>query len=262
MKRWLRLATSGLLTLLPGGIACAQTAEEMNKANNPLTPSIGTNLQDQYVESYYGLDDADSNAMLLRGTMPHKLFGQPQLIRLTLPVVTTPDVPPDGSQTGLGDLNIFDIFLFRRGSVELGFGPQITVPTASDDTSGTGKWQAGIATMAVAPQSWGLIGGLITWQASFAGDGDRRKQDNLQAQPFLMRNLPKGWYLRSTATWTWDLEADTYYIPIGAGVGKVWKPGSTTYNLFVEPQWTVAHNGNVPKFQVFAGLNLQFPLKR
>jgi len=44
-------------------------------------------------------------------------------------------------------------------------------------------------------------------------------------------------------------------------MGRVWKDGSTTYNLFAEPQWTVGHDGDgVPKFQVFFGLNLQFPL--
>jgi hypothetical protein len=37
---------------------------------------------------------------------------------------------------------------------------------------------------------------------------------------------------------------------------------STTVNLFAEPQWTVARSGvGQPQFQVFGGLNLQFPLK-
>jgi len=252
------LLVPGLLSL--SAAALSQSAEDMNKSNNPLTPSIGANLQDQYVDSYYGLEGADSNAVLLRGTMPHRLLGHPQLVRLTLPVVTTPDLPPSGSDTGLGDLNIFDIFLFQRGRVQLGIGPQVTIPTASKDETGTGKWQAGLAALAVMSEDWGLIGGLVTWQHSIAGDSDRRAQNNLQAQPLVIRNLPRGWYLRSTATWTWDLHEGTYYIPIGAGAGKVWKVGTTTFNFFLEPQWTVAHDGDVPKFQVFGGLNLQFPL--
>lgn len=254
--RWLVV----LPALAQAGLVMAQSAEEMNKANNPLTPSIGVNLQDQYVDSYYGPEDADSNTLMLRGTLPHRLFGQPQILRLTLPYVTTPSFPPAGSHSSFSDVNIFDLFLFKRGGVELGVGPQLTIPTASKDETGTGKWQAGLATLAVAPQAWGLIGGLVTWQHSFAGDSDRRTQNNLQAQPFLMRNLPRGWYLRSTATWSWDLAQGTYYIPVGAGAGKVWKGGNVTFNFFVEPQWTVAHDGDVPKFQIFGGLNLQFPL--
>lgn len=241
--------------------ALAQSNEEMNAANNPLQPSLGVNLQNIYIDSYYGLDDADSNSALLRGVVPHKLFGKPQLLRATLPIVTTPDLSPTGQKTDVGDLNVFDIVLTKAGGWELGLGPQLTLPTAARDETGTGKWQGGVAVLAVKPQPWGLIGGLVTWQHSFAGDSERRTQNNLQAQPFLMFNLPEAWYLRSTATWTWDLHEGTYYLPIGAGVGKVWKLATATTNFFIEPQWTVAHDGDgVPEFQIYAGLNLQFPL--
>jgi len=252
-------------TVVPGLIAsmtaAAQSNEDMNAANNPLQPTLGLNLQDYYTSDYYDLDDTGSNALLLRGVMPHKLFGKPQILRATLPIVTSPDIPPSGDHTDLGDLNLFDIFIFKAGKLEIGVGPQLTAPTAGRDETGTGKWQAGLATLVIAPQKWGLVGGLVTWQHSFAGDDDRRTQNNLQAQPFVIYNLPKGWYLRSTATWTWDLEENTYYIPVGLGLGKVFKVGTTTYNLFAEPQWTVAHDDDgLPKFQVFFGLNLQFPL--
>ncbi len=253
------LCASAALTL-PDGALAQPSNDDMNAANNPLTATVGFNIQDAYTARTYGLGDADSNALLLRGAIPHKLFGMPQLLRATFPVVTAPDIAPAGHRTGLGDLNLFDLFIFKHGGVEYGFGPQLTIPTASRDEMGTGKWQAGVATMAIAPQKWGLVGGLVTWQHSFAGDGDRPTQNNLQAQPFFIYNLPQGWYLRSTATWTFDLERDTYFIPIGAGAGFVWKSGTTALNAFAEPQWTVAHDGNVPKFQVFFGLNLQFPL--
>lgn len=247
--------------LLCAALAQAQSTDDMNASNNPLHPAIGLNFQNQYVDEYYHLDDADSNAFLLRGTLPHKLFGRPQLMRATLPVMTTPNLPNEDRHTDVGDLNLFDMFLFKAGHIELGVGPQLTAPTAGRDETGTGKWQAGLATTVIAPQHWGLLGALVTWQHSFAGDDDRRTQNNLQAQPLFIYNLPKGWYLRSTATWTWDLEAHSYYIPVGAGAGKVWKVGTTTVNVFVEPQWTVAHDDDgVPKFQVFLGLNLQFPL--
>ncbi|NML44281.1 hypothetical protein HHL11_11005 [Ramlibacter sp. G-1-2-2] len=251
------------------GAACASSVpcwaqpstEEMNASNNPLQPSIGLNLQNAYTGRFYGLGDQDANSFLLRGTLPHKLFGMPQLLRATLPITTTPDVPPSGRKTGVGDLNLFDLFLFKEGRMEVGIGPQFTIPTASRDETGTGKWQAGLAGTVIAPQRWGLLGGLVTWQHSFAGDEARPTQNNLQAQPFFIYNLPQGWYLRSTATWNFDLQRDTYSIPLGAGLGWVWKAGKTTMNLFAEPQWTVAHDGDgVPKFQVFFGLNMQFPL--
>jgi len=86
----------------------------------------------------------------------------------------------------------------------------------------------------------------------------------LSLQPLVIYNLPQGWYLRSTATWNFAFAQDTYVIPIGAGAGKVWvRAGGVTINAFAEPQFTVAHDGvGQPKFQMFMGLNLQFPLGR
>jgi hypothetical protein len=92
---------------------------------------------------------------------------------------------------------------------------------------------------------------------------DRSTQNNLQAQPFGIYKLPEGLSLRSTATWNFDLQRGDYYIPLGFGVGEVWKlAGGTTLNLFVEPEWTSAHAGVAPKWQIFSGLNMQFPLGR
>lgn len=240
-----------------------QSHEQMNEANNPLTPKIGVNLQDQYVDRMYDLDGW-SNAFLLRATIPHKLGGTGQILRVTAPVVTAPSLTGDGRTTAFGDLNLIDIALFKHGALELGVGPQLTAPTASKDEGGTGKWQAGLATVAIAPQKWGLLGGLVTWQHSFAGDNDRPTQNNLSVQPFLIYNLAEGWYLRSTATMNFDLQRGKYSVPLGAGAGKVWVLGDgTTVNVFVEPQWTVAHDGDgQAKFQVYAGVNLQFPIGR
>jgi hypothetical protein len=100
-------------------------------------------------------------------------------------------------------------------------------------------------------------------QHSFAGDEDRPTQNGLQAQPFFIYNLPQAFYLRSTATWNFDLQRGDFYIPVGLGAGKIWKTeNGTTLNLFVEPQGTVAHEGVSPKLQVFMGFNMQFPLTR
>ena len=148
--------------------------------------------------------------------------------------------------------------------MEIAAGPQITLPTATNDLTGTGKWQAGLAVLAIAPRKFGLAGALVTWQHSIAGDEDRASQNNLSLQPLVIYNLPQGWYLRSTATWNFAFAQDTYVIPIGAGAGKVWvRAGGVTINAFAEPQFTVAHDGvGQPKFQMFMGLNLQFPLGR
>jgi hypothetical protein len=77
----------------------------------------------------------------------------------------------------------------------------------------------------------------------------------------MIYNLPQAWYLRTTATWNFDLRSGSYTIPLGLGAGRIWKAGGVTYNVFAEPQWAISHEGaGTPKFQVFFGLNLQLPL--
>lgn len=242
--------------LAQGGAA----AEDANRSNNPLNLAPGLNVQNIYAPKLYGTD-AHTNDLLLRGTlpvMPGQLIKAPQLFRLTVPISTRPD-PGGGNSIGLGDINIFDIFILGKtgGGIEYGAGPLLVLPTATEDELGTGKWQAGLAALAMHPSERGILGGLVQWQASFAGEGDREDVNIVTAQPFFMHNLPGGWYLRSTGIWTFNLESDDYYIPVGVGAGKVIKSGSTTYNAFFEPQWTLVHDGSgLPKFALYFGLNV------
>lgn len=245
--------------------AAAQEHQDVNDANNPLTPKITFNLQDYYVPSFVDAPGhPHANQFLLRGLIPSDMFGVPQLFRFTLPVATSPDVPK-GYVTGLGDLTLMDIFILpKQGDVTFGAGPLIVAPTATDETLGSGKWQVGGAGIVVAPEDWGLLAGLVTYQTSFAGQQDRDDVSLLTAQPIINVNLKDGWYLRSSATWNFNLQNGASYIPVGLGVGKVFQlDKGVTMNAFVEPQYTVWNDGpGAPRWQIFAGVNFQFPVHR
>lgn len=92
-----------------------------------------------------------------------------------------------------------------------------------------------------------------------AGDDERSGTNVFALQLFLFWQLDGGWYLRNSAIWTFDPEADTYNVPVGLGVGKAISMGSVVFNLFAEPQFTVLHNGvGQPATQIFIGFNTQF----
>ena len=40
-----------------------------------------------------------------------------------------------------------------------------------------------------------------------------------------------------------DLKTDDYSVPLGIGIGQVIKEGKTVYNVFAEPQFSVADDG-------------------
>ena len=136
----------------------------------------------------------------------------------------------------------------------------LDIITSMKATTGSGKYQAGLATVyfdATSPVfQWG---GLVTYAADFAGESDRSDVSVLAAQPFYFLQLGKGNYVRGAPLWVFDLENDTYHVPVGLGIGKVIPSGNTVHNIFIEPQFTILDKGpGQPQFQLFMGWNLQF----
>jgi hypothetical protein len=77
-----------------------------------------------------------------------------------------------------------------------------------------------------------------------------------------MVQLGQGWYMRSSAVWTYDVKSNDYNIPIGLGLGKVTKTNKTIINAFIEPQYSVASRGvGQSDWGIFAGVNFQFESK-
>ncbi|NKJ45112.1 MULTISPECIES: hypothetical protein [unclassified Novosphingobium] len=239
-------------------VAPSPEAQAANDANSPLTPTIMLSAHNYYIPSLNGVPDRDADVTLFRGLLPHLTFGKPQLFRFTLPVSTTPTFPT-GSKTGVGDLLLMDLVMFPGKKVSFGVGPVVVAPTASSQRFGNGKWQVGASGAVVAPQSWGLLGGLAIYQHSVAGDNDRSDVRLLTVQPIAFYNLPKGFYLRSSGIWNFDLKTGNHYVPVGAGVGKIWAiTKKVRLNTFAEPQYSVIQKGiGAPKWQIYAGVNVQ-----
>lgn len=145
-------------------------------------------------------------------------------------------------------------------AVSFGFGPQITAPTATEDALGSGKVSGGLVNVLFNASSPVFqYGYLASWQHSVAGEGDRSEVNVGTFQPFMFYQLGGGTYLRSAPIWVKNFQNDSYSVPLGLGVGQVIKQGKTVYNFFVEPQGSVAdHGAGQPRWQIFAGLNLQF----
>ena len=262
-----RSVTAEALALLAGvvlflGTATTAVAQEeaaaaaRAQANNPLASSYALNFQNFYTPGLYGVPDRSANTFWVRTAIP---IGR-TLTRASLPLATRPSSTTE-SQAGLGDFNIFTAYLFvSNPTTSVGIGPLLVAPTATDDALGQGKWQAGAAAIAFKATPVVQVGGLVTWQGSFAGDSDRESTSLLAVQPFAIWQLGGGMYLRSTGIWGFDLKSGDYVVPFGLGIGQVLKGAKVVYNLFLEPQFSILHSGTgQPKVQLFAGLNLQFP---
>lgn len=258
------LLAGGLLGLLTVPLAHAQgtpqggvSAAELAKANNPLADANAINFQNYFMPSLQGVPGASVNLFLLRPVM---VAGR-QILRATVPFQTSP-TGLLSYDSGIGDINVFDAILVTPpdASTMIGIGPLLVFPTASSDSLGAGKWQAGAAAVVVKPLAGGsMLAGLVTWQTDFAGDKERPDTSFLTAQPVAILQIGSGYYMRSTGLLTFDLENERYLVPFGVGVGKVFKVGRTVANAFLEPQFSVYSKGLAqPQWQLFAGINLQW----
>lgn len=261
MFGWFALTVLATFTLAVPATAQDQ-AGAAAQANNPLANMTAFSLQDYYIGELTGSEES-ANQFWMRFAKPLSISKTSWLLRASLPVNSYPVSLDGDKETGLGDLNVFAAYLIDVGdpAISFGIGPQITAPTASKDALGTDKWSAGLANVFFNAKSakfqWGY---LLTWQASFAGDDDRQDVNVAALQPFTFFQLGGGNYLRAAPVWVYNLENDDYGIPLGVGFGKVFKRGTTVFNAYVEPQFSVADEGaGQPSWQVLVGLNMQFP---
>jgi hypothetical protein len=81
-------------------------------------------------------------------------------------------------------------------------------------------------------------------------------------QPFINYNLPKGWYLTVAPIITADWKAagpDQWTVPLGGGVGKIFKIGKLPFNGNVQVYSNVATPSNGPDWTIRAQLALLLP---
>jgi hypothetical protein len=240
--------------------------DEVNKANNPLADLIAINLHNYFAPRLNGLPDASANTMFLRAVTPFwRLIPRVSLPIRVAPATAEPADPSVASISGIGDLNVFATFVVTPDDspAMLGIGPIYTAPTASNEALGNGKHEIGAAAITVYAKGIILIGGLVNYQIGVGGDSNEPRTQYIAAQPFFIVQLGQGYYLRSSPIWFFDLEKPTYAVPFGLGAGKAIPTDKVVYNLFIEPQFSMAVRGiGQPTIQVFAGMNIQFKTGR
>jgi hypothetical protein len=213
-----------------------------------------------YAPSLNDVNDGAENGVV-RTLIPFTIGGVQQVFHVDPPIVTNP-IATSGPRTGLGDTQLYNFTLgkFDFGlpeKVTLGAGPLLAVPTATSPNFGTNTLQPGAGGVIIAPQSWGLLGALTTYQNAVWGG----HTSLTTVQPNIFYNLDAGYYFRSSAIMTFNTATHTTYIPVGAGFGKVIPlQGGYTLNVYAEAQPSVYRTGRgAPNFQIFTGIKIQFP---
>jgi len=192
----------------------------------------------------------------------------PLVVSVDGKIAGTPSIPEgeaaNNRRTGLGDIN-YSLFLSPADATKFiwGVGPSVNLPTAKTDALGSGKWSAGPTGVVLIQPGWGTYGGLVRQLWSFAGDSDRPGVNQTLIEPFINYNLPNGWYLIAdpilTANWGAKKSSDRWTVPIGGGVGKLFKIGNQPINSRIEAYYNIEKPDNGPDWQTVFTFQFLFP---
>ena len=224
-----------------------------------------------------GATNGDANVLNIQPVLPVTVGDWNLVNRIIAPVADAPggvpglpDNPGVGETTesgrafGLGDINYSLFFnpLETKGRLIWGIGGSITAPTATDDRLGSGKWSAGPTAVGLVQPKWGTYGMLVRHLWSFAGDSDRRSVNQSLIEPFVNYNLEGGWYLLSDSVITvdWKINSgDKVTLPLGGGIGRIFKVGNQPMNMRVEAYYNVVHPDAGPNWTIGGTIQFLFP---
>ena len=97
---------------------------------------------------------------------------------------------------------------------------------------------------------------------SFAGDSDRSYVKQTLIQPFVNYNLDNGWFLLTDRVLTANWQADSdnrWTVPVGGGVGRVFKIGDQAINSRLEAYYNIETPDGAPDWTINFTWQFLFP---
>jgi len=208
------------------------------KTQNPISDLISLPFQNN-TNFGIGPHNRTQNVLNIQPVIPFSISEDWNLVTRTIaPLISQPDFSEkSGSTFGLGDINS-SLFLSPKdaGKIIWGIGPILSFPTATDDVLGTGKFGLGPTFVVLTISGPWVAGVLLNNIWSVAGKSDRADVNTMLIQYFINYNLAQGWYLVTAPIMTANWKADSgnqWTVPLGAGVGKIFKIGSQPLNASV-----------------------------
>ena len=270
-----QLTTLFIVGLFMLGIPCAGMlawAEEKGKhdtaalakaSQNPVSSLISVPFENN-VNFGIGPEDDISNVLNIKPVYPVTINDNWNWIhRAIIPGIYRENSLPGGDDVyGVGDIT-YQGFLTpaKAGKFIWGVGPVLTMPTGANDLT-SDKWSGGPGAVGLMmPGNW-VLGGLLFNIWSLGGLGEAAEVYLFNFQYFLTYNMPGGWYLTTGPTITANWEADggdVWTVPVGGGVGKIFRIGKQPVNLKVAGYYNVHKPHDAANWFLQTQLTFMFP---
>lgn len=265
MNYW-KLALSISSLCLAHTMAHADSATDLAKrAQNPIENMISVPIDNNF-NFEYGPHGNTQYLLELKPVIPIELTKSVNLVtRTIIPIGHQPnEYLGRGYITGIGDITPTFFFTAAHPKKLLwGIGPAIVLPTASNPQLGQGKYSLGPAVVMLAmPGDW-VLGVLVYNVWSVGGQSSRANVDQMTLQYFINYNMPHGWYLTSqpilTANWMINKSSNRWVIPLGGGVGHVFKIGHQAINASLQAYNNIKTQIVGPQWNAELNIQLLFP---
>jgi len=255
MKRDLYRAICVIGMVISGWAYAGEDNNELAKASlnalkiNHYAEHIAAPFQ-EYVNFDYGQNNTQS-IFYFKPVVPFHLTSNMDLIIRTIaplyertPTRNAQQVLDGHYVEGWGDINpTFFITPAKFKSIIVGFGPTVSIPTATNkDYIGTGKWSLGPELALYYLQKNWIVGCLTNNLWSVAGDAQKPAVSTFQFEYLISYVFDQGWYIDTNPTITanWKSAANQQWtVPFGIGAGRIVKYGQQNINLGVTGNYNV-----------------------
>lgn len=267
-------ASFGTIALLAASLAATQAAraalssEELAKlAQNPVGNLVSIPFQNN-ANLNYGPGKQTQDILNIQPVIPIDFSPDWNIITRTIvPLISQPALLPGDSRVyGVGATQL-SAFLSpaNPNGVIWGVGAITQIPTATQTELGSQRWGFGPTAVVLRLEKgnpW-VYGALVNnvWSV---GNGAGGSYNNFLLQPFLNYNFKSGTYLTSspimTANWEAKQSKDTWTVPLGGGVGHIFKiGGKLPLNTQIGAYYNVVTPTYGPNWQVRLQAQVMFP---
>ncbi len=247
---------ASLALLSPIDARCEATPSPSPPPANRAAPASYFSAEEEVSPTY---DDTtgSSTVLNLRGQIPYLAGGTQYVFRVKLPIVTS---APATSITGAGDIALFDLVVLDHPGGRWLAGTTVRVPSAQNDSLGSGKYSAGPAFGYETKDGPWTLGFFNQDYFSIIGPASRAPVGQTKIEPTIVYSLPRGWTIgSSTMSFTYDWVRNEWTeVPLGLGIGKAFQNDLQPLNASLEAEKNLAAVPDVPGWTIRASVKWTF----
>jgi len=243
----------------------ARATELAKAAQNPVADMNSIPVQFNWT-SGGALGDETQSVINVQPVLPLPLDDDWNLIaRTVVPLVNLPGPGIDRIK-GIADIQE-QLYLTPRKAmgVTYGFGPIISLPTATNPALETGQFALGPTFVILKIGKRWVYGAVANQLWRIAGSTSTEKINSFFMQPFINYNLKRGWAISTSPAITADWNAPSgqeWTVPLGMGVSKITMIGKQPMNVLLQYYHNVTRPDNAGADVVRMQFTLLYPITR